>query len=230
MTQVVAASDVRTMIGVDANAGQWSDAAVNGHILAAQDEIEHSTGRWFVDRPATTFTVTTNGRAQVYVPGFRTISDVTLAGSAMVSGQSFYALPDLLQSGVYTAIQLRPFTAHNRTGGPWWYHLGGPTSNWFDTNADSPYDPRNYGGGWDQASLPSDLVVSGDGGFLTANLPGQFLDAVKFLAAFYAARTSAILADVAITPAGGVLNYAQFQAEAQAFITRWKIGEQAVSV
>lgn len=229
MTQVVTASSVRDMIGVDVNGGQWADAPLNGHITAAQDELEHSTSRWFIDRPTTTFTVTTNGRAQLYIPGFRTISGVTLAGSALNSG-NYYPIADLLQTGVYTALQLRPFTAHSRLGRPWYYHLGGATTNWFDTNADSQYDPRNYGGGWDEASLPNDLVISGDGGFATANLPPQFLNAVKFLAAFYAARTQAILADVAITPAGGVLNYAQFQAEAQAFIARWKIGEQAVSV
>lgn len=226
MTQVVTASDVRTMIGVDVNAGQWSDAAVNGHILAAQDEIEHSTGRWFVDRPATTKTVTTNGRAQVYIPGFRTITSVTLQTAPLVANASYWAIPDLMESGVFTAIQLRAFTSQSRDPRrPW---LANP--NWFDINADSPWYPANYGGGWAQSSLPNDLVVSGDGGYATANLPGQFLDAVKFLAAFYAARTQAVLADVAITPSGGVINYAQFQAEANAFIARWKIGEQAVSV
>jgi hypothetical protein len=226
MTQVVTATNVRDMIGVDTNTGQWGDTAMNAHIVAAQDAIEHGTGRWFVDRPATTFTTTTNGRAQVYVPGFRTVTGVTLQGSTLSANASFWAIPDTLSTGIYIAIQTRAFTStHRDFSRPW---LANP--EWFDRNLDSPYFPGNYGGGWSQGSLPNDLVVSGDGGYLTANLPGQFLDAVKFLAAFYAERTASLLADVAITPAGGVLNYSEFQREADRFINTWKIGEQAVSI
>jgi len=226
VTQVVTAQADRDMIGITTAAGQWADTPLNSHILSAQETIERDTGRWFIDRPATTWTGTTNGRAQVYVPGFRTVTGVTLLTAPLVANASFWALPDTLQTGIYTAIQLRAFVSQSRDPSrPW---LANP--NWFDINADSPYYPGNYGGVWGRTSLPNDLVVSGDGGYLTANLPNPFLDAVKFLSAFYAARTQAILADVAITPAGGVLNYSQFQQEANHFIAAWKLGEQAVSV
>jgi len=83
MTQVVDAAIVRDYLGVDSNAGQYNATSMDNNILAAQDYLEHRTGRWFIDRPTTTFTTTTNGRAQVYIPGFRTITAVSFAGSAL---------------------------------------------------------------------------------------------------------------------------------------------------
>lgn len=229
MTQVVDAAIVRDYLGVDSNAGQYNATSMDNNILAAQDYLEHRTGRWFIDRPTTTFTTTTNGRAQVYIPGFRTITGVSFAGSALTIDSTAWKIPDPLGTGIYVALQLRPFTAHGRNDGPWWLYLGGATTNWFDTNADSPYDPRNYGGSG-ESSIPNDLVVSGDGGYTTATLPSMFIHAVTVLAAFYTQRPAAILADVAITPSGGVLNYAALPSEVNEFIRVWSIGETAVSV
>lgn len=226
MTQVITATTVRNYLGVDTNTGQYADTTMNANIVAAQDYLEHATRRWFIDRPTTTFTTTTNGRAMVYIPGFRTVSGSTLQGATLVSNASFWALPDPLGTGVYTAIQLRAFISGTRDGGrPW---LANP--EWFDRNLDSPYFPGNYGGGWSQSSLPNDLVVSGDGGYLTANLPAGFLQALTVLAAFYTQRPASILADVAITPAGGVLNYSALPNEVREFVRIWSVGEQAVSV
>lgn len=226
MTQVVTATTVRNYLGVDTTAGQYSDTTMNQNIMAAQNYLEQKTGRWFIDRPTTTFTTTSNGRAQVYIPGFRTVTAVTLQGAALVTNASYWALADPLGTGVYTAIQTRAFTSY-RDGGrrPW---LANP--EWFDRNLDSPWFPGNYGGGYANSSLPNDLVVTGDGGYLTASLPAMFLQAVTVLGAFFTQRPASILADVAITPAGGVLNYAAMPSEVNEFVRVWAIGEVAVSV
>ena len=44
-------------------------------------------------------------------------------------------------------------------------------------------------------------------------------------------RPRSILADVAITPAGGILNYSRLPSEVVEFIADWKLGgEQVVSM
>ncbi len=112
---------------------------------------------------------------------------------------------------------------------PW---LSNP--QWFDRGLDDPYFPGNYGGGWTYSSLPNDLVIVGDGGWTAANLPEPWRQAAKILAAFYTMRPASILADVAITPQGGVLNYSQMPAEIAngllGFVTQWRVGEEVVSV
>lgn len=205
---------------------QYSAATVGSNIRAASWTLEKVTQRWFNDRPAVTWTGTSNGRAQVYIPGFRTVSGVTIQTAPLLSGSSFWLLPDAQNTGIYTGLQLRAFVSGGRNPSmPW---LANP--NWFDINADSPWYPPNYGGGYNQSSMPNDLVVTGDGGYTAANLPEPLLHATKVLAAFYTLRPNSLLADVAITPAGGVVNYSQLPNEVVSFIREWTIGEQAVSV
>lgn len=204
---------------------QYSSATVGSNIRSAAAALEKATQRWFLDRPAVTWTTTTNGRAQVYIPGFRSFTSVTIQTAPLVTGNSYWALPDAQNSGIYTGMQLRAFTSQSRDPArPW---LANP--NWFDVNADSPWYPANYGGAYAQSSLPNDLVIVGDGGYLDADLPEPYLEAVKIFAAFKTMRPASLLADVAITPQGGVINYSQMPAEVQAFIANWRIGETAVS-
>lgn len=204
---------------------QYNPGTVGSNIRTAAGQLEKATQRWFMDRPAVTWTTTTNGRAQLYIPGFRAFTSVTIQTAPLVSGNSYWALADAQQSGIYTGMQLRAFTSQSRDPArPW---LANP--NWFDINADSPWYPPNYGGAYAQSSLPNDLVIVGDGGYLDADLPEAFLDAVKIWAAFKTMRPASLLADVAITPQGGVVNYSTLPPEVSGFIMEWKIGEQAVA-
>jgi hypothetical protein len=204
---------------------QYSSGTVASNIRSAAASLEKATQRWFMDRGATTWTATTNGRAALYIPGFRSISGVTLQTAPLYDGQSFWALPDAQNSGILTGMQLRPFTSQSRDPSQRW--LANP--NWFDIAADSPFYPANYGGGYNLTSLPNDLVISGSGGYTDATLPEAFLDAVKIWAAFKTMRPSSLLADVSITPQGGVVNYSSLPMEVASFIAEWRIGEQAVA-
>jgi len=64
----------------------------------------------------------------------------------------------------------------------------------------------------------------------TTLVPDGVLHAIKVLAAFYTMRPASLLADVAITPAGGVVNYSSLPGEVQTFVNQWSIGEQWASV
>lgn len=229
MTQglVVTAGTVRDYMALNSpgSTSQYSDGTIGSNVRAAQNQLEKATMRWFIDRPATTFTVTTNGRPQVYIPGFRTITTVTIQTAPLIANSSYWALPDAQNSGIYTGMQLRAFTSQSRDPAKPW--LSNP--NWFDVNADSPWYPPNYGGAYAQSSLPNDLVITGDGGYASANLPEAFIEAVKIWAAFKTMRPSSLLADVAITPQGGVVTYSSMPPEIVGFITEWRIGESAVA-
>ena len=134
-----------------------------------------------------------------------------------------------MATGIYLAIQLRQFRQWNAGPRPW---LSNP--QWFDRGLDSPWFPGNYGGGWTYSSLPNDLVIVGNGGYADADLPEPVRFAAKILATFYTMRPASILADVAVTPQGGVLNYSQMPAEIAngllGFVEQWRVSEQVVSV
>lgn len=231
MTLLVAASAVREYLNLNSTPStqQYSDATIASNILAAQSMLERATSRWFVDRPATTYTATSLNRASFLLPGFRTVTGATRDGTDLtvaVDGGTgtFYLIRDALQTGVYTGLALRPYNSYRP--GPWW--LSDPS--WFDRNLDSPWFPGNYGGANYRTSIPNDIVVSGDGGYATDSVPDAALHAIKVLAAFYTMRPASLLADVAITPAGGVVNYSQIPGEVQTFIAQWQIGEQWASL
>lgn len=239
MTLLVSAADVRTYLdNVSATSSdQYSDGTIGSNILAAQSSLEQATGRFFVPRTFTSlipYKVTTQTVPQVALPGFRTFTTVTWAGTEVVIdvndsvNATVWGIPDLQQTGVYIGIQFRPY----RVGpGPWW--LAYP--DWFDRNLDSPWYAANYWG--NGSSLPNDLLIVGAAGYdpslapgVAGSVPFAVLHAIKVLAAFYTMRPASILADVAITPQGGILNYSQMPAEVRDFISAWQAGTQAVSV
>src|SRR5262245_24804233 len=206
---------------------QYSDATINSNTRAAQSYLEVATGRWFVDRPATVWATTSMLRAVVYIPGFRSFTSVTWGGATLsvvippsTTGGSVWPLQDPLATGIYTALQFRPFRADQSL--PWWH----ADPNWWDMNLDSPFYPGNYGGGYAFTSMPNDLVVVGNGGYDNATVgatPDAVLHAVKVLSAFFTMRPASLLADTALTPAGGVLSYSDMPHEVVQFIRGWKI-------
>lgn len=227
MTLIVSAAEVRAYLMLNANNptnnSQYTDATIASNVLAAQEFLETATNRWLVDRPATTFTTTTQFRPIVTLPGFRTVTAVTWGGTAMtVSGadQNIWPLPDPLNSGQYLALQFRtlvPTGPRTMYEDPMWWDKG--------------YDV-GLGRAWRYAdtSQANDLTVAGDGGFAAGSEPFALRHAVKVMAAFYTKRPESILADVAITPAGGVLNYSRMPDEVAEFIGRYKGGMQVASV
>jgi hypothetical protein len=217
------------------NPSRYSDGMIGSNIRAASANLEMATRRFFANRPAATYTFTTQGRAAFYIPGIRNPTSVSWQGGPLTiavppsNDGSCWFLPDAQQSGIYTNFQLRVFQNMNSSGPSW---LANP--EWFNRSLDSPFNPANRGGGNSFNSLPNDLAITGDWGYADADLPEPLLHATKVLASFYTLRPASILADVAITPSGGVLNYAQMPAEVgntvMGFVALYGIGEQAVAV
>ncbi len=232
MTLLVSAAEVRAYLSLNSTAStsQYTDETIASNILSAQSMLETATGRWFVDRPAAQFVTTSMLRPQVFIPGFRSFTSVTWGGSTLVvnypgdTSGSVWPLTDPLSTGIYIGLQFRAIRA-DPNGAPWWI----VNPRWFDQYMDSPFYPGNYGGGYFYSSMPNDLIVEGAGGYDSTTVPFAALHAIKVLAAFYTMRPASILADVAITPQGGVLTYSQLPAEVQTFVAQWKIGEQMVS-
>ncbi len=227
MTLTVSAAQVRAYLSLEAgnptNSPSKSTEQIESNILAAQEVLERATRRWFVNRPATTYTATTMLRAIVPVPGFRAFTSVSAYGSALVVNQAVWPLPDAQNSGIYTALQFRPFRGDLHE---WW--IANP--QWWDAALDNPFYPGNYGGGYAWTSMPNDLSVVGDGGYAPGSEPFSWLLAVKQLAAFYTLQPAALLAATIVTPQGGVISYADLPDTVVNFINSWRTGQQAVSV
>ena len=227
MTLTVSAAQVRAYLSLEAgnptNSPSKSTEQIESNILAAQEVLERATGRLFVNRPATTYTATTMLRAIVPVPGFRAFTSVSAYGSALVVNQAVWPLPDAQNSGIYTALQFRPFRGDLHE---WW--IANP--QWWDAALDNPFYPGNYGGGYAWTSMPNDLSVVGDGGYAPGSEPFSWLLAVKQLAAFYTLQPAALLAATIVTSQGGVISYADLPDTVVNFINSWRTGQQAVSV
>lgn len=218
---------------VDPVTGQYSDTILGNYILDAIASLELATSRYLVNRPGQQWAFTSNGRPQFAIPNLRTASSVTWMGAVQTAGvvgvgSGYQLLPDAMQTGVYTGIQFRPFNVDPR--GKWWLSLGGPTTNWFDTGADNPFDPRNYSLGYTFTSVAQDTVIVGDWGWEPLFEPGNVQHAVEVLAAWYGMRPAAILADSVITPAGGIVSYASMPPEVQQFVKSFSSGTQVVSI
>ncbi len=232
MTLTVSAAEVRDYLQLEPNNptgnSSLSDGQIESNILAAQDTLERATKRWFVDRPATTYVSTTMLRAIVPIPGFRAFTSVSAYGSVLAvvippaTSGAVWPLPDVQNTGIYTALQFRPFRGDMDH---WW--LANP--QWWDAALDNPFYPGNYGGGYAWTSMPNDLYVVGDGGYAAGTYPFAWLLAVKQLAAFFTKQPAAILAQTVVTPQGGIINFASIPDTVQGFIASWQAGQQAVS-
>ena len=198
---------------------KYSSGTIGSNIRAASWYLERATSRYFGNRTATTLKFTTNGAAYVLIPGLRTSTSITLQSAALVADSTFWLVPDLQQSGVFTAIQLRAFG--NRTDGPWW--LSNP--EWFDRNLDSPWYPGNRGGG---TSLPNDLSITGDWGY--TDIPEPVLHATKVLAGYYTKRPDALLSGAITTPDGGIFDLSQIPVEVAQFVKDWSTSSMMANV
>ena len=213
---------------------KYEDAMLYGHIAAANSYLEHETHRYLADHGTVTWATTTLLRAQVAIPGFRSFTNVswgpvggTVNYNVSIPGDGtsgpLYAIADELATGVYVALQQRPWRVDNEN----WYLS---VNDWWGKSMDSPFFPGNLGGGYAWTSVPNDLQITGPAGWLYGSGPDAYRHALLILACFFTKRATSILADVAITPSGGVIRYSRMPDEARVFIDSWKLGEQASSV
>lgn len=238
MTLLVTAAQVRTYLDnvSVSTSDQYSDETIGSNVLAAQSSLEQALGRYLVPRTFTTVSPwygTSSNRQQMPLPGFRTVTSLTKSGAALTANAGYWLVPDIQQTGVYTGVAFRAATGPEfwpgQPGTPYGPWITNPA--WFDLAADSPFYPANVGGAIYLTSLPNDIVIEGTAGYDPTLADGTqgfppyaVLHAIKILAAFYTMRPASILADVAITPQGGVLNYSQMPAEVRDFIASWKGG------
>ncbi len=230
---ILTPATLRAQMNWESTTGQYTDAILGNYILDAIASLELATSRYLINRPGQQWAFTSNGRPQFALPNLRTATSVTWMGAVQTAGvvgvgSGYLLLPDAMQTGVYTGIQFRPFNVDPR--GKWWLSLGGPTTNWFDTGADNPFDPRNYNLGYTFTSVPQDTVIVGDWGWEPLFEPGNVAHAVEVLAGWYGMRPAAILADSVITPAGGIVSYSQMPPEVQQFVKSFSAGTQVVSI
>jgi hypothetical protein len=221
----VTAAQVREYLELNdpGSSSKYSDATIGSNIRAASYTLERVTHRWFADRTATTLKFTTNGAASVLLPGLRTATTVTMQGAGLTEDSTYWLVPDDAQSGVFTALQVRPFASGR--AGAWW--LSNP--EWFDRNLDSPFYPANRGYGY--TSLPNDLVIVGDWGYEDDdNFPEPIRLATKALAGYYTLHPSALLSGAQSTGEGNIFDLSRLPIEVQSFVAEWRLGQQAASV
>jgi len=201
-------------LNTTASSSKYTDSTIGSNIRAAGAWMERRTGRVFGAQAATTKKFTTHAKAYHLIPGLRTATTVTLDGTALVADTTYWLLPDAQQTGLYTGIQFR---AWGKGGAPW--YLGVP--DWWDRGLDMPGQPAG-------GSLPNDLVIVGDWGYVDdATMPEEVRHVAKVLAAYFTKRPDAILGGKLYTPEGGVVDLSDFPIEVQAFVAEWRL-EQGV--
>ena len=207
----IGAADLRDYMGTTVTTSRYSDRALGSNIRSAQGLLERQTARQFDVQTGVSKTFSTDGKAVVAIPDLRTATSVTLQGSALESGTTYWLLPDTRHSGVYVAAQVRPFGGDYRSN-----------PQWFDRNLDRAWYTAGEG------ALPNDLVIVGDWGWTSK--PDELLLGVKALAAWLTKRADAVLAGAVQNPDGSIVDYTNWPDEAQAARAAFLRGTQLVSV
>ena len=209
------ASNVRAYAGVtqiDTDNDRWNEPQLSSNIRAASAFLQKRTGRQFELQLATTKTFTTNGDAFVALPGLRSASAVTLAGTTLNLDDTYHLSPDAQQTGVYVGIQFRPF-------GSGADYRSWPT--WFDTNLDRRWYPGFR-------SDPNDLTITGDWGYI--DYPDELVHVTNVMAAWITRRPDSLLGGVSVTANGTEIDMGALPIEVRLFIDTWKMGSVVASV
>lgn len=211
---------VRDFLDLDVDAtSKYTDVTIGSNIRAASWFLEKATGRIFGDKTAT-LKFTTNGAASLTIPGLRTATSVTLAGTALTADTSYWLTPDAMQTGVYTGIALRGYNL--RPDGPAYLMY----SDWFDTNRD-----QQWRRGGNYTSLPNDLVIVGSWGYADgADFPEPIRFAAKVLAAFYTKYPDAVLVGALQTANDGSIDLSGFPLPVQQFVQEWRLSIGGVAL
>jgi len=217
VSQFATAQELRDFLDIASTTGRASTTNLTLLLTAASDFLERATGRIITSSASNTArTFSSDGRDAITIPDLRTASGVTLQSSALAADSTYYLLPSRQQpeSGVtmYTGIQLRAFGTYDYRSNP----------EWFDRNLDSPYWTMRRNG------LPNDLVITGLWGWTT--VPPQWKFTALILAGYYYKRPDSLLANVAITPEGNVLNYGELPPEVRDLIDLWRLTDHVVTI
>jgi len=217
MSQFATAQELRDFLDIASTTGRASTTNLDLLLTAASDFLERATGRIITSSASNTArTFSSDGRDAITIPDLRTASGVTLQSSVLAADSTYYLLPSRQQpeSGVtmYTGIQLRAFGTYDYRSNP----------EWFDRNLDSPYWTMRRNG------LPNDLVITGLWGWTT--VPPQWKFTALILAGYYYKRPDSLLANVAITPEGNVLNYGELPPEVRDLIDLWRLTDHVVTL
>lgn len=209
------ASNVRAYAGVmviDTQDDRWNEPQLSSNIRAASAFLQKRTGRQFELQLNTTKIFTTNGDAFVALPGLRSASAVTLAGTTLDLDDTYHLSPDAQQTGVYVGIQFRPF-------GSGADYRSWPS--WFDTNLDRRWYPGFR-------SDPNDLSITGDWGYI--DYPDELVHATNVMAAWITRRPDSLLGGVSVTANGTEIDMGALPIEVRLFIETWRLGSQIVAV
>lgn len=216
MSQFATAAELRSYLDVNATTGRASDTNLNLMLQSASDFLERATGRIIRASPSNTQrTFSTFGQASITIPDLRTASTVVVQGTTLTADSTYWLVPSRQQpvdgDTIYTGVQFHAYSS--------WDYRSNP--QWFDRNLDQWQWPGGY-------ALPNDLVITGLWGW--ANTPPQWKLATLVLAGYEYKRPDSLLANVAITPEGAVLNYGQLPPEVAELISLWKLGDTVVSL
>lgn len=212
MPAFVTPSEVRAYLGtVTDTAGQWSEGNLGSNISVASANLQRWTGRQFEAGSNTTTRIfSTLGRSVVAIPDARSISAVRLNSSALTADSSYYAIPDRMNTGVYTSLEIPSGRADYRA-----------YADWFDRGLDNWYWRNRQG-------TPNDLEVDALWG--PAVLPDEVKHATKVLAAWYSLRSDALLSGVKQTPEGNVFDLSKLPVEVRDFVDSWKLSDMFLAV
>jgi hypothetical protein len=217
VSQFATAAELRSYLDLQANSGRASTPNLDLLLQAASDFLERETGRIITASASNTArTFSTFGAPAITIPDLRTVSAATLQSTALTAGSTYSLIPAPQQpvagDAIYTGIQFRAYSS--------WDYRSNP--EWFDRNLDNwRWSNTGY-------SLPNDLVITGLWGW--TSVPPQWKLATLVLAGYEYKRPDSLLANVAITPEGGVLNYGDMPPEVVELIRSWRLGQQVVSV
>ena len=216
MSQFATPAQLRVYLDTTNSVGRYSDSNLDFLLQTASEQLERATGRLITASASNTAkTFTTHGRAVITIPDLRTVSTVTIGGSALTADETYWLVPSAQANDIYTAIQVRAF--RGGMGGPWYLHY----PEWFDRNLDSPL----YAAGFDR-SLPNDLVITGLWGW--TSVPVVWRLAAMALAGYYLKHSDALLVGAGATTEEALLDFSEFPSEAQRLIHDWQLGEQVV--
>lgn len=155
------------------------------------------------------------GRAALTIPDLQSTTQVLLNSSTLTANASYYLIPDALNSGVFTAIDLPQYRF------PYDYRT---YSDWFDKGYDLPLSQARL-----RMGLPNDLVI-GPGTWGWATIPDEVAHAAKVLAAWYTKRPDAVLSNTIQTPEGNILDLSRIPPEVKDFIAGWRIDLDTVAI
>lgn len=209
MAEFVTAATVRDYLTVTGSSGAWSDSLIGSNIAAACSNLQRWTNRQFEPQgsnTAVTKRFTTRHRSYLTIPDLQVANTVTLHGSTLTQDETYYLIPDRMNTGVFVAIQL----PNRRDPGDYRSFSG-----WFDRN----YDRMRF----HLDDIPNDLEITGVWGHPV--YPDPVLHAAKVLAAYYTLRPNAVLGGVSLTTQGTEVDLSQLPREVQDFVRDWYLGD-----